>query len=107
MYGRLVRTRAALAMAVVVLLGSAAPSGATPTRLRDCATRPDFNLLISSARNMFCRTARRDLRRHQAPIAFRFRTPGGFRCMRVSGNPLAGQWRCVKGRKAYRFEFSD
>jgi hypothetical protein len=56
---------------------------------------------------MFCRTARRDLRRHQAPIAFRFRTPGGFRCMRVSGNALAGQWRCVKGRKAYRFEFSD
>jgi hypothetical protein len=101
------RTRAALVVSVVVLLGSAAPSEAAPTRLRSCSTRADFNLLISSARNMFCRTARRDLRRHRAPIAFRFRTPGGFRCMRVSGNALAGQWRCVKGRKAYRFEFSD
>ena len=102
------RSRAALLTAVVVvLLGSAVPAEAAPTRLRSCHTRADFNLLISSARNMFCRTARRDLRRHNAPIAFRFRTPGGFRCMRVSGNALAGQWRCVKGRKAYRFEFSD
>ena len=101
------RTRAALGMTVVVLLGAAVPAEAAPMKLRDCNTRADFNLLISSARNMFCRTARRDLRRHRAPIAFRFRTPGNFRCMRVSGNALAGQWRCVKGRKAYRFEFSD
>ncbi len=52
-------------------------------------------------------TARRDLRRHHDSISFRFRTPGGFRCKRVSGNALAGQWRCVKQRNAYRFEFSD
>jgi hypothetical protein len=101
------RTSAALGMMVVVLLGAAMPADAAPTKLRDCNTRADFNLLISSARNMFCRTARRDLRRHRAPIAFSFRTPGNFRCTRVSGNALAGQWRCVKGRKAYRFEFSD
>jgi len=56
---------------------------------------------------MRCKTARRDLRRHVGSISFRFRTPGGFRCQRVSGNALAGQWRCVKQRKAYRFEFSD
>jgi hypothetical protein len=102
-----VRTRATLLLTTVVLLGSAVPSEAAPTRLRSCDTRADFNLHISSARNMFCRTARRDLRRHRAPIAFRFTTPGGFNCMRVSGNSLAGQWRCVKRRKAYRFEFSD
>lgn len=102
------RTRATpFALAAVVLLGAAVPAEAMSTRLRSCNTRADFNLLISSARNMFCRTARRDLRRHRAPIAFRFRTPGGFTCVRVSGNPLAGQWRCVKRRKAYRFEFSD
>jgi hypothetical protein len=105
-YGRLVRTRAALAL-TVVLLGSAAPSEAAPTRLRSCSTKADFNLLITSARNMFCRTARRDLRRHQGSIGFRFSTPGGFNCMRVSGTALGGQWRCVKGRKAYRFEFGD
>jgi hypothetical protein len=101
------RMTATLATAVVVLLASVAPSGAAPARLRSCHTRADFNLLISSARDMSCRTARRDLRRHHGSIAFRFRTPGGFRCTRVSGTALAGQWRCVKGHKAYRFEFSD
>ena len=101
------RTRAACVITAVVLLGSAAPAEAAPAKLRDCNTRADFNLLISSARNMFCRTARRDLRRHRGPIAFRFSTPGDFRCMRVSGTALGGQWRCVKGRKAYRFEFAD
>ena len=106
-YGRRMRTRAACAITVVALLGPAAPADAAPTKLRDCNTRADFNLLISSARNMLCRTARRDLRRHRGPIAFRFSTPGGFRCMRVSGTSLGGQWRCVKGRKAYRFEFAD
>jgi hypothetical protein len=101
------RTRAACVITTVVLLGSAVPAESAPAKLRDCNTRADFNLLISSARNMFCRTARRDLRRHRGPIAFRFSTPGDFRCMRVSGTALGGQWRCVKGRKAYRFEFAD
>ena len=101
------RTTATFAAAVVVLLGSAAPAGAAPAKLRSCHTRADFNLLISSARNMFCSTARRDLRRHHGSIARRFTTPGGFTCMRVSGGELAGQWRCAKGRKAYRFEFTD
>ena len=98
------RTRAALGFTVVLL--EPVPVEAARAKLRSCDTRADFNLHISSARNMLCRTARRDLRRHNAPIAFRFRTPGDFRCMRVSGNALAGQWRCVKERKAYRFEFS-
>jgi hypothetical protein len=108
-YGRLVRTRATLLtmLAVVMLLGSVAPSGAAPSRLRSCSTNADFNLHISSARNMRCQTAKRDLRRHKGSIGFRFRTPGGFACMRVSGTSLGGQWRCVKGRKAYRFEFAD
>ena len=97
------RTTVALVTAVVLLL---LPAEA-PAKLRSCHTRADFNLLISSARNMRCKTARRDLRRHHGSISFRFRTPGGFRCQRVSGNALAGQWRCVKQRKAYRFEFSD
>ena len=101
------RTRAALMTTIVVLLAAAVPSEAAPSRVRDCAAKADFNLEISSARNMSCRTAKRDLRRHKGSIGFRFGTPGGFRCTRVSGSALAGQWRCVKGRKAYRFEFSD
>ena len=101
------RNRAALMTMIVVLLAAAAPAGAAPSSVRDCAAKADFNLEISSARNMSCRAAKRDLRRHKGSIGFRFRTPGGFRCTRVSGTALAGQWRCVKGHKAYRFEFSD
>ena len=101
------RTTATFAAAVVVLLGSAAPAGAAPAKLRSCHTRADFNLLISSARNMFCSTARRDLRRHHGSTARRFTTPGGFTCMRVSGGERAVQWRYAKGRKAYRFKFAE
>ena len=90
---------------MLILLGAtAAPAAA---RVRDCAAKVDFNVEISSARNMRCATAKRDLRRHHGPIARRFRTPGGFRCSRVSGTSLGGQWRCVRGPKAYRFEFGD
>ena len=91
------RTMMALVTAVVLLLVTAE----APAKVRSCHTRADFNLLISSARNMRCKTARRDLRRHVGSISFRFRTPGGFRCKRVSGNALAGQWRCVKQRHTW------
>ncbi|HSD79992.1 MAG TPA: hypothetical protein VLB47_05000 [Solirubrobacteraceae bacterium] len=65
------------------------------------------NVLISSARNMSCGAAARDMRRYRRPISRAFRTPGGFRCRRVSGMALGGQWRCVRGVRAYRFEFGD
>ena len=107
MYRRHVPARTVLVLAALVLLGPAVPAGASPARLRSCAVQVDFNVRVSSARNMRCRTAGRDLRRHRGSIATHFRTPGGFRCRRVSGSALAGQWRCVRGHKAYRFEFSD
>lgn len=65
------------------------------------------NVLISSARNMTCRAAARDMRRTRKGISRHFRTAGGFRCSRVSGGALGGQWRCVRGDRAYRFEFGD
>jgi hypothetical protein len=65
------------------------------------------NVLISSVRHMSCRSAKRDMRRYRRPIYRRFTTPGGFHCRRVSGGPLGGQWRCVRGSRAYRFEFGD
>ncbi len=57
--------------------------------------------------NMTCQAAKRDMKRHKKGISRTFRTPGGFRCRRVSGGELGGRWRCVKGAKAYRFEFGD
>jgi hypothetical protein len=108
-------TRRTTCIALAAAVAAAAPGaavgptafGALPARVVNCHARVDFNVTISSARNMRCRTARRDMRRYRGSIARRFRTPGGFRCRRVSGTRLGGQWRCVRGRKAYRFEFGD
>jgi hypothetical protein len=98
----------ALLLVVVTFAGGAAARGtAQEARVVGCHAHADFNLLISSARNMSCRKAKRELRRYRGSIARRFRTPGGFRCHRVSGNRLAGQWRCVRSSRAFRFEFSD
>jgi hypothetical protein len=80
----------------------------SPTGVVDCNAWASYpNIKISSARNMTCRAAVLDMRRYRGQIFRRFRTPGGFACARVSGGNLAGQWRCVSGAKAYRFEFAD
>ena len=102
----------ATGLVAAATVGPGPAAGAVPdariTGVRDCHTWVSYpNLLISSVRNMRCRVAARDLRRYGGPIRKRFKTPGGFRCRRVSGVPEGGQWRCVRGRKAYRFEFGD
>ena len=84
-----------------------APAAASADVVIGCHVRADFNLLVSSARNMTCRAAAAELRKYRGSIATRFRLRSGFACHRVSGNRLAGQWRCVRGRQAFRFEFSD
>ncbi|MDQ5807164.1 MAG: hypothetical protein M3320_00655 [Actinomycetota bacterium] len=95
------------AVTAALALPAAVPTAA-PAAVVDCNTWAFYpNLKISSARNMTCKAAKRDIRRHREGISRTFRTPGGFRCRRVSGTELGGQWRCVKGAKAYRFEFGD
>src|SRR4051794_36324695 len=100
-----------LALLVLLLATAAAPAGAAPVarvaEVHDCHHKADFNILISSARNMRCRTAARDMKRYRASIKRTFTTPGGFHCRRVHGGRLGGQWRCVRRHKAYRFEFGD
>jgi hypothetical protein len=97
---------AAVAVALLALpaLASADPSAA---RVRNCNAAVDFNIHITSARNMTCRAAKREQRSYKGSIKRRFTTPGGFHCKRKSGTALGGQWRCVKGHRAYRFEFGD
>jgi hypothetical protein len=101
-----------LAIASLILaFGPSVTAGgvvARATGVRDCQTWAHYpNVLISSVRNMGCRRAARDMRRYQGPISKRFTTPRGFRCTQQSGVPVGGQWRCVRGHKAYRFEFGD
>jgi hypothetical protein len=91
------------ALATVPALPAPAPAAVV-----DCHVFAYYpNVLISSARNMTCRAAARDMKRYKRSISRTFRTPGGFRCTRVSGGEFGGQWRCVKGGRAYRFEFGD
>jgi hypothetical protein len=102
----------ALSGRLVLLLALAAISATAPNaasaRVVDCNAFVHYpNTKVSSARNMTCAAAARELRRYRGSIHRRFRTPGGFSCGRVSGGPLGGQWRCVKGSRAFRFEFGD
>ena len=107
-YRRMVVVLAIGAIAIVLPSAVTASPRATPAAVRDCHTYAHYpNVLISSARNMSCRAAKRDMRRYKGPIYRRFTTPGGFRCRRVSGTSYGGQWRCVRGVRAYRFEFGD
>ena len=92
---------AALAAVLLIVPASARAS------LHDCDVQATNTATISSARDMSCATAAKEMRRYRGNISTTFKTPGGFTCTRVSGGELAGQWRCVKGHKAFRFEFAD
>lgn len=87
----------------LVLLGT----GVSAAGVTTCHIAADPNIFVSSARNMSCRAAVHDIRRYRHSISRRFTTPVGFHCQRVSGAALEGQWRCVRGVRAYRIEFAD
>jgi hypothetical protein len=93
-----------IAVAAAAIL--ALPAGASAS-LHECDIQATNTTMISSARDMSCQTAARETRRYRGNISTTFRTPGGFRCGRVSGGELGGQWRCTKGHQAFRFEFAD
>jgi hypothetical protein len=98
---------AVAATAALAPAASADPVTGGTAAVIDCAARVDYNAYVSSARGMSCRAAAKDLRRYRGVLRQRFSTPGGFSCYQVSGIDIAGQWRCVKGSRAYRFEFQD
>jgi hypothetical protein len=100
----------ALILSVVAVAAGTVTSGtsASPAGVVGCHVFAHYpNVLISSARNMTCRAAAKEMRRYRKSIFRRFRTPGGFVCTQVSGVSLGGQWRCARGRQAFRFEFGD
>ncbi|MDX6696920.1 MAG: hypothetical protein QOE65_317 [Solirubrobacteraceae bacterium] len=88
-------------------LGLALVPASAPAAVRSCSAAVDFNLRITSARNMTCGAAKFDMKRYRGSIRYRFTTPGGFVCTRSSGTSTSGTWRCAKGTRAYRFAFSD
>lgn len=100
-------TWATASVLAALTLGLASPT-ASQAGVVDCHVYASYpNVLISSARNMTCKEAAREMRRYKGSISRTFSTPGGFRCTRVSGGELGGQWRCVRQSQAFRFEFGD
>jgi hypothetical protein len=98
---------AALAVTVAVFAGALTFTPAPGAFVRDCAAPKAFsNVVVSSVRNMSCSAARSVMRRYKGSIDRTF-FAGGFRCSQVSGAELGGQWRCVRGRQAFRFDFGD
>jgi hypothetical protein len=110
---RTLRRWLALVSAAAALLIAAAAHAepratAEASFVRDCHVYAFYpSVLISSVRNISCHKARHEMRRYRKPIYRTFTTPGGYYCYRVSGRRYGGQWRCVKGNRAWRFEFSD
>lgn len=97
-----------LAILTTTVIVFVALTGSSAAAVRDCNAWAHYpNVKITSARNMSCGAAKFDMRRYRGSISYRFRTPAGFTCRRVSGGALGGQWRCVRGSRAYRFDFGD
>jgi len=98
--------RPTIILAIAALALIVAPARASAT-LRDCRIEATNTAAISSARDMSCERAAKEMRDYKGQISRRFRTPASFTCTRVSGGRLSGQWRCVYRNKAFRFEFRD
>jgi hypothetical protein len=97
--------RLTIAAAVAALLLAVVPSARAS--LRDCDITATNTATISSARDMSCERAAKEMRDYKGQISRRFTTPAKFTCTRVSGGQFGGQWRCVHKNKAFRFEFRD
>jgi hypothetical protein len=83
------------------------PATAAEAKVVDCSTYSDYpNTKISSARGMTCAAAVKIMKSYRGEISRTF-TVQAFRCTQVSGSQYGGQWRCVRGARAFRFEFKD
>jgi hypothetical protein len=98
-----VSLRVAAGAAVLALV----PAGAAEAKVVDCSTYSDYpNTMISSARGMTCAAAVKIMKSYRGEISRTFAVQT-FRCTQVSGSQYGGQWRCVRGARAFRFEFKD
>jgi hypothetical protein len=92
-----------LGVAVLALV----PATAAQAKVVDCSSYADYpNTKISSARGLSCASAVKIMKSYQGDISKSFKV-GGYACGQVSGSQFGGQWRCVRGAKAFRFEFKD
>jgi ABC-type molybdate transport system substrate-binding protein len=94
----------AVAAATVLAL---VPAGAAQAKVVDCSVYAKApNTKITSARGMTCADAASVMKAYRGQIGRTF-VAQHFRCTQVSGSQFGGQWRCVRGAKAFRFDFKD
>lgn len=92
---------------MLIALPIPVPPVATAAAVVDCHSYSDYpNTLISSARGLSCAAATKVMKSYKGDISKTFKVQA-FRCGQVSGSQYGGQWRCVSGAKAFRFEFKD
>lgn len=83
------------------------PAGTAQAKVVDCSVYAKApNTKISSARGMTCAEAAGVMKAYRGQIGRTF-IAQHFRCTQVSGSQFGGQWRCVRGARAFRFEFKD
>lgn len=95
--------------AVAVCLAACALVSPASAAVSDCSTSVyGTSLVITSVRDMSCAQAAADQRRSRQCCLPRFRSAGGFRCsISINRGLYAAQFRCVRGSRAYRFEYSE
>ena len=90
------------------LLAAAATATPAAAAVKDCRALVSDGTSITSVRDMSCKAAKRDLKGYDGSFKRRFSTPGGFKCKRVAGIAISGEWRCAHADgRAYRFTFGD
>ena len=89
-------------LAALFLMASSAQA-----RVRGCRVLVEETQLVTSARNMSCASAARDLRLTGYKAERSYRSHGGFHCRRLSGTDLSNTVRCERGVRAYRYAFGD
>lgn len=94
---------------VAVVLAGLATVPAAQAGVRDCNVQVfGPSLVVTSARSMSCVAAARDIRRSASVCCQRrFISAGRFACRLLRGGEYAGEFRCVRGGRAYRFEASE
>src|SRR5436853_374154 len=84
------RSARAAVLAAVAVLCVLPPPGVRAS-LRDCDIAATNTATISSARDMSCERAAKEMRDYKGQISRRFTTPAKFTCTRVSGAAFGGQ----------------
>ena len=100
------RTVTATCAAAIAAAVAAPAAPAQADTVRDCRS-PYSTIYDMSVRNMSCAAARKAIRRGTLTGTKQGLRTAGFSCSVISGIPISGVIRCVRGSKAFRFTFAD